>query len=122
MAKILIAEDDPKSRDLLTRLLEGWGHQIVPACDGVEALELAERERFHLVLTDWVMPGLTGIELCETLKGRSSTQSIPVIMLSVKKSGEDIAEANDAGVDDYITKPFDREDLQARVVRALSVG
>ena len=121
MARILIVEDDSISRSQLTHLLEKWGHQVIPTSDGVEALERTEREDFDLVLSDWMMPRMTGIELCGTLKGRESTQDIPVIMLSVKKSQDEIAKAYAAGVDDYVTKPFNRTDLQARISKALSV-
>jgi CheY-like chemotaxis protein len=119
MAKILIAEDDAKSRDLLSQRLEGWGYQVVTACDGAEALERTEREDFDLILTDWMMPRLTGIELCETLKGSEGTEHIPMIMLSTKKTQADVAKAYESGFDDFIAKPFAQSDLEARVSKAL---
>lgn len=122
MARILIAEDDPKSCDLLRQVLEDWGYDVVPTHDGVEALAQTEREAFDLVISDWMMPRSTGIELCEALKGRESTQGIPFIMLSTKKSQDDINKARAAGAADYITKPFARGDLQTRVSQALAAA
>ena len=119
MARILIAEDDPKSRNQLSKILQRWGYHVVTTCDGVEALAKTESEEFDLVVSDWMMPRLTGIELCESLKQRESTRDIPVIIVSTKDSQEDIAKACDAGADDYLTKPIDRGYLQARVSKAL---
>jgi CheY-like chemotaxis protein len=122
MAKILIAEDDAKSRDLLSQRLQSWGYQVVTACDGADALERTEREGFDLILSDWIMPRLTGIELCETLRASEGTEHIPMILLSTKKTQADVAKAYDSGVDDFIAKPFDKSDLETRISRALSPG
>ncbi len=120
MAKILIAEHDAKSRDLLSQGLEGWGYQVITAYDGTEALARAEREDFDLILSDWMMPNLTGIELCESLKGSEATEHIPMIVLSTRKTQADVAKAYDSGFDEFIAKPFDQGGLEARVSRALS--
>ena len=120
MAKILVVEDDVTSRDLLSQHLEGWGHHVIPTGDGVEALERAEREEFDLVVSDWMMPRMTGIELCETLKGGDSTQDMPVIMLCGKEQRDDSATAYGAGVDDFLTKPVKIADLQASLSKLLS--
>ena len=117
MAKILIAEDDQTSRCRLRETLEDWGHYVVPTSDGIEALEKAENEEFDLIVIDWMMPRLDGIELCEKLKGTGKTQDIPLVMLSTKKSPDDIAKAYDVGFDDYVTKPFNREDFKTRISR-----
>ena len=120
MAKVLIAEDDPKSRELLTQLLEAGGHRVVPTRDGAEALARTDREQFDLIVSDWMMPNLTGIELCEALKARKNTQDIPVIMVTTKKSQADMDRAYAAGVDEFLSKPFDRNDLEARIATVLS--
>lgn len=119
MAKILVAEDDPRSLELLTKNLEEWGYTVVPTSNGMEALAKTENEKFDLVVSDWMMPNLTGIELCETLKKRKSTQNIPIIMVSSIKAPEDIAKAYDAGVEKFYTKPFNRRDLQDGISQAL---
>ena len=120
MAKILIAEDDLKSRTVLDTVLAKWGYDVVSTGDGIEALEKTKSEEFDLIISDWMMPHSTGIELCETLKERERTQNIPVIMLSIKNSRDDIARAYSAGVADYVTKPFNREDLRTRISNILS--
>ena len=119
MTRILIAEDDPTSRDVLRRALESWGYDVVAACDGVDAVGKIKGEEFDLVLSDWMMPRMTGVELCASLKSSEETQEIPVIMLCTKKSADDISEAYDAGVDAHLTKPFRPEDLQSRISEAL---
>jgi CheY-like chemotaxis protein len=102
MAKIWIAEDDAKSRDLLSQGLEGWGYQVITACDGAEALGRAEREDFDLILSDWMMPNLTGIELCESLKGSEATEHNPMIVLSTRKTQADVAKAYDSGFESSV--------------------
>ena len=91
MDTILIAEDEPKSRTILSELLEEWGYEVIPTCNGVEALEKLEEVEVDLIISDWMMPRLDGTELCKTLKEKERTQNIPVIMLSTRKSQGDIA-------------------------------
>lgn len=109
--KILIAEDDPHSRDLLVRFLEARGNEITAAANGVEALE-----RFHdgidLVLLDVMMPKMDGWAALEEIRSRSDT---PVIMVTVKDSTEDKVKGLSLGADDYIAKPFDLREVQARI-------
>ena len=119
MANVLVVDDEPRVRELLSQKLEEWGYDVVPTCDGVEALERTESEEFDLVLSDWEMPRMTGIELCETLKGSEGTQDIPVIIIGADISDHSEAEAHDAGAVDYLTKPFSLTDLQARLSKAL---
>ena len=117
MAKVLIAEADTKSRELLHKLLENWGHDVVPTCDGAEALGKTDSESFDLIVSDWMMPNLTGLELCETLKKRKS--NIPFIMIGAKRTEEDINQAYRSGITHFVAKPFKQDALQARITNAL---
>lgn len=120
MPRILIAEDDVKSKELLQQTLETWSHDIVATSDGSEALAKAQSENFDLLVTDWMMPELNGVDLCRTLKANASTHNLPIIMLTTKKGEVDRDEAFAAGVSDFVTKPFNRDDLKARIDKALA--
>ena len=120
MARILIAEDDVKSKELLQRKLEEWSYDVVATSDGSQALAKAESEDFDLLVTDWMMPELNGVDLCRTLKADEKTRDLPVIMLTTKKGDVDKDEAYAAGVCDFVTKPFDRDDFKARIAEALA--
>ena len=120
MARILIAEDDATSKDLLQKTLEEWSYDIVATSDGSEALAKIANESFDLLVTDWMMPEPNGVELCRTLKANDSTRDLPVVMLTTKKGDLDFNEAYTAGVVDFVTKPFNRDDLKARIVKALA--
>jgi CheY-like chemotaxis protein len=120
MARILVAEDDPKNREILGDNLEDWGYQVTSTRDGAEALERANHGDFDLILSDWMMPRMTGIKLCESLKQNENTRHIPVVILSTKDSKEDIAQAYDVGAHDYISKPSKKDDLQNRLAKALT--
>jgi len=114
--KVLVAEDDPTLRSLLQRIVAGAGFQVKAAADGLEALELAEREQPEIIVTDWMMPGLEGVELCRRIRrcapGRPYTY---IIILSVRDQKDDISEGLTAGADDYVVKPFDPVELEARL-------
>ena len=114
--RILLAEDEPLSRHLVTRLLEGWGYQVAVASDGDEALTaLACVNGPRLAILDWMMPGMDGTDVCKQLRTEASTEYTYVILLTAKKQKEDVVAGLDAGADDYITKPFDEEELHSRV-------
>lgn len=114
--RILVVEDDAPTRELLRYILTGTGNEIILASDGVEALELAARERPDIVLTDWMLPRLDGVELCRQLRSVAPGQSyIYVILLTARDRKEDILHGLEAGADDYIVKPFDRDELIARL-------
>jgi len=110
--KILIAEDDPKSLALLAKFLKAKGHEIVSAQDGREALEQFSQEGPDLVLLDVMMPQLDGWSVLEEIRKTSDT---PVIMVTVRDSTEDKVHGFSAGADDYITKPFDLREVEARI-------
>jgi sigma-B regulation protein RsbU (phosphoserine phosphatase) len=114
--KILIAEDEAVSRRLLQAALSKWGDRIVVACDGTEAWQALQQEPYpSLLILDWLMPGLDGLELCRKVRTLPAYQSAYIILLTGKASKEDIVLGLDAGADDYVTKPFDPGELRARV-------
>src|SRR5262249_3799408 len=114
--KILVAEDDPVSRRLLESLLLKWGHRVVVTADGNEAWQLlsAEHPPTFLIL-DWMMPGMDGSDICKRLRLRPNAPPTYVILLTARNRKEDIVAGLEAGADDYVIKPFDREELRARV-------
>ncbi len=112
---ILIAEDNPVSRKLLEKTLKKAGYEVVPAKNGREALELFGQRFFPIVLTDWMMPEMTGPELCRALRAQSGNGYVFMILLTAKDSKEDIVAGLEAGADDYLTKPFNRAELMARL-------
>lgn len=114
--KILIAEDDEVSRRILELTLTASGHEVVTAQDGTEAWSLLEREDApRLAILDWMMPGMDGTEVCRRVRKRQGTMPTYIILLTAKSGKSDIVEGLGAGANDYIVKPFDREELRARV-------
>ena len=114
--KVLIAEDNAFSRKLLVKTLEKSGYQPVIAEDGEQAMAVMQSPAAPLlVLLDWMMPGLSGIEVCEKI--RSLDMQVPpyIIMLTAKADREDVSEGFSMGADDYIKKPFDSAELIARL-------
>ena len=115
MATILIIDDDPKLIDMLRRTLAYEGYRVLTATDGHQALAKAQVERPDLVVLDWLMPGLDGIEVTRRLRAADAT---PILMLTARDAVEDRVEGLDAGADDYLVKPFAPAELLARI-RAL---
>jgi DNA-binding response OmpR family regulator len=114
--KILIAEDDRVSRRLLEARLQKDGHEVVAAEDGDKAWRALEADpTIPLVILDWMMPGLTGLDICRRLRQRRSDQPTYAILLTSRDSRDDIVSGLEAGANDYITKPFDFDELRARV-------
>ena len=113
---ILIADDSIVSRHLLEATLQKWGYQVVVACDGAEALEVLERDDAPaLVILDWMMPGMTGPEVCRRIRKRAREPYTYILLLTSRSQKEDLIEGMEAGADDYITKPFDQHELQVRL-------
>jgi sigma-B regulation protein RsbU (phosphoserine phosphatase) len=114
--KILIAEDDVISRRLLETTLIRWGYKVVVTCDGTAAWEvLQSADAPSLAILDWMMPGTDGIEVCRKVR-RAATPTPPyLILLTAKGRREDIVAGLRSGANDYVTKPFNREELRARV-------
>ncbi len=111
--RVLIVEDDARISDFLQRALKSEGHNTVAAADGHSGLELAENGDFNLILLDLMLPGLSGLEVCQALRMRRV--DIPVIMLTALDTAEDTVRGLRMGADDYITKPFDLDELLARI-------
>jgi DNA-binding response OmpR family regulator len=114
--RILIAEDDRTSRQVLERTVSKLGYEVSSAEDGVEALTLFRRDRPQVVITDWMMPKMDGLELCrrireEAIHGRYTY----LIVLTALGGKRNYLEAMDAGTDDFITKPFDTDELVTRL-------
>jgi len=117
--EVLVAEDDAFSRRLLVRTLEKWGYATISAADGLEALEILTRDGAPAIaIMDWMMPGLDGPGVCRRLRqaGACAADARPyVIMLTAKMDGDDLAEAVEAGADDFAVKSFDMRELQLRL-------
>ncbi|MDD3153974.1 MAG: response regulator transcription factor [Victivallaceae bacterium] len=114
--KILIVEDEPPIRELIKMTLEGAGFsEVYEASDGEGALALAKNIRPDLILLDWMLPGMDGLDVCRNLKKSDELGSIPVMMLTAKSEESDIVLGLEMGAVDYVTKPFSRKVLIARV-------
>ncbi|MGD8240727.1 MAG: response regulator [Armatimonadota bacterium] len=114
--RVLIAEDDAMYRRLLRRTLAKWGYEVVVATDGIEACELLRAaDRPHLAILDWMMPGMDGPEVCRRVREAADPQPTYIILLTAKDSADDIVSGLQAGADDYIAKPANREELRVRV-------
>lgn len=114
-ATILVADDHEGSRLLLTAILSAEGHRILSAADGEEALELLASHSVDLALLDVVMPGRSGFEVCRALKAERRTRLVPVVLVTGLQTTDDRIEGIEAGADDFLSKPFSREELRARV-------
>jgi phosphoserine phosphatase RsbU/P len=114
--KILIAEDERISCRLLESTLAGWGYEVVVTRDGVEAWEvLQQKDAPPLAILDWMMPGLDGLEICRRVRRAEAAVPAYIILLTAKGGKENIVEGLVNGANDYVTKPFDRDELRARV-------
>jgi DNA-binding response OmpR family regulator len=113
--KVLIAEDDTASRIVLEKHLTNWGYEVLAAQDGSQAWEIVRQQQPRIALVDWIMPGMDGLELCKSIRGRQDVGYIYIIFLTSKEENEDIVTALDAGADDYLCKPFDKNVLRSRM-------
>jgi len=115
MAHVLIVEDEPDVLLLLENRMRAAGHEIESATDGETALELIAASRPDVIVLDWMMPRMSGIEVLEQLRGDDPSHDVKVLMLTAKSQQSDIDRAYAAGADDYIVKPFSSRDLIERV-------
>jgi DNA-binding response OmpR family regulator len=114
--KILIAEDDPVSVKILQITLQHYGHEVITAADGVKAWEAFDREPVRVIVSDWMMPGIDGLELCQRVRQRTKTDYTYFILLTAINTGRDnLRKAMDAGIDDFLAKPLDREAILMRL-------
>ncbi len=125
---VLVVEDEPAQAELLAYNLQREGFRVAMAGDGEEGLLLAGETVPDLVLLDWMLPLVSGIEVCRRLKAREATRAVPVIMLTARGEEGDRVRGLDTGADDYVVKPYSVNELMARVrarlrpFRAASVG
>ena len=112
---VLIAEDDRDSRELLSWLLEKLGYHVVATENGKQAWDAYRHEKFRLVISDLLMPDVDGLELCRRIRSAKSVKYTYIILLTALIGKRDYLEGMDAGADDFITKPFDPDELKARL-------
>ena len=114
--KILIAEDDPVSVKILEFTLQHWGHEVISAQDGEAAWRLFDAEPVRIIVSDWMMPGIDGLKLCDQVRARPKTEYTYFILLTAVNTDRDnLRKAMDAGIDDFLTKPLDREAIYMRL-------
>ncbi len=113
--RVLVVEDEPAQREVLAYNLEAEGFAVSRAGDGEEALMLIDEQAPDVIVLDWMMPNISGIEVCRRLKIRPETRSIPVIMLSARSEEVDRVRGLETGADDYVIKPYSVIELMARV-------
>ena len=125
---VLLVEDEPAQRELLAYNLEAEGFDVITADNGEDGLILVDENDPDLIVLDWMMPQLSGIEVCRRLKSNSKTRQIPVIMLSARAEEVDRVRGLETGADDYVVKPYSVIELMARIkahlrrIRAAAVG
>lgn len=113
--KILVAEDDLISRRLLIKMLEEWGHEVIAAENGQAAWNLFQGSDIRIVIADWLMPIIDGVELCRKVRSSERSGYIYYILLTGKDKKEDLIEGFNAGADDYVVKPLDRDEFNVRL-------
>lgn len=118
-SRILIADDDPLLMELLEHKLQARGYKVLKAEDGPTALEAAQQKQPKLIVLDAMMPGLDGFEVLRRLKGNSGTSGIPVVMLTARKSEDDVLQGLSLGATDYLVKPFMPQELITRITKIL---
>lgn len=112
---VLVVEDEPAQREILSYNLAAEGFQVSQAENGEEALLLVAEDEPDVIVLDWMMPSLSGIEVCRRLKSKPATRSIPIIMLSARSEEVDKVRGLETGADDYVIKPYSVVELMARV-------
>ena len=125
---VLLVEDEPAQREVLSYNLDAEGFRVAEAENGDEAMILVDEEKPDIIVLDWMLPVVSGIEVCRRLKSRPETRSIPIIMLSARSEEVDRVRGLETGADDYVVKPYSVVELMARVraqlrrVRPATVG
>lgn len=125
---VLVVEDEPAQREVLAYNLESEGFSVEKAENGDDALLFVDEATPDVIVLDWMLPGVSGIEICRRLKSRTETRDIPIIMLSARSEDVDRVRGLETGADDYVVKPYSVIELMARVrtqlrrVRPSSVG
>jgi diguanylate cyclase (GGDEF)-like protein len=116
-SSILIADDDPVARKMLQALLTKWGHQVVAVGDGLEAARILEgTDAPQLAILDWMMPGAEGPEICRRVRALSERPYVYILLVTGRSQRGDLLRGLESGADDYLTKPFDTEELRTRLL------
>lgn len=118
LMRILIADDASDTRMLLSRILRNWGYDVITAEDGLQAWDILNREPIRLLISDWMMPEIDGMQLCRQIREHKFPHYVYVILLTGRDDESDVSAGLDAGADDFLTKPFNRDDLQMRLLAA----
>ncbi len=113
--RVLVVEDEAPQREVLSYNLEAEGFEVVKAVTGDDALLLVEEGLPDIIVLDWMLPGVSGIEVCRQLKSRTDTRNVPIIMLSARAEEIDKVRGLETGADDYVVKPYSVVELMARV-------
>jgi len=116
---ILVVEDEPAIQDLIQINLEMGGYRVLTHGSAEEAIKHIQHELPDLALLDWMLPGMSGVDLARRLRGDSRTRTLPIILLTAKGEEEDKLKGLETGADDYITKPFSVKELEARIKAVL---
>jgi DNA-binding response OmpR family regulator len=119
--KILLADDDSTSRLIGQAVLRSLGHECLTVGDGTQAWEAFQSARPNVVISDWLMPGLSGLQLCRNIRAHRTGGYTYFIMVTGQGGYEQVLEGMNAGADDYLVKPLDSEDLEARLIAASRV-
>jgi two-component system phosphate regulon response regulator PhoB len=118
-ARVLIVDDDPDIRDVVSAMLEAVGLTVLTAASAEDALERVAMEPFDLLVLDWNLPNMTGLELCRRVRRDEALASLPVLFLTANASSQDMVEAFASGGDDFVVKPFRAPELGARIFSLL---
>lgn len=122
MEKILIAEDDFISRKLLEKSLKNWGYEVVVVEDGKSAFDILQSDDSpQFAILDWMMPGMTGVEICKKIREKTEERYTYIILLTALEQIENMVEGFESGADDYVAKPFHAQELKARIKVGLRI-
>jgi two-component system phosphate regulon response regulator PhoB len=118
-ARVLLVDDDESTCEMVGAMLEAVGLMVTVTATAEEALRLVRAEQFHLVVLDWTLPQMTGLELCREIRREPQLAWLPVLFLTANTSQKDLVEAFASGADDYMLKPFRAPELGARIFSLL---
>ncbi len=113
--KVLVADDDPVSRRLLQNYLQKWGYDVAVTTNGAEAWRMFEQNEFQMVISDWMMPELDGLDLIRRIRQHALDHYVYTILLTSRSQKDDFVAGMDAGADDFVSKPFDQDELHVRL-------
>jgi DNA-binding response OmpR family regulator len=109
--RVLVVDDEVQIVNVVRRCFEGWGHEVHTATDGETAWRMFEASPFPMVITDWMMPALTGLDLLRRIRAHAQGEHVYAVMLTGRTDAEDVATGMEAGTDDFLCKPFDKSEL-----------